>query len=162
QLGHRRYRMRQKASKDLTELGSTALPFLTPALLDTDLEIKTRAEKCVAAIKSGPATSLPHAAARLLQLRSPPGALETLLAYVPFADDEAMEEEVLNVMCALSVHQAKVPACLSAGLRDDMPVRRAAAAFVLGKIGTGADCQEVRKLLDDPNLKARLRSAQGL
>jgi HEAT repeat protein len=162
QLGHARYRMREKAKKELTALGSTALPFLKPALLDSDLEIKDRAEKCTAAIKSGPATNLPHAAVRLLQFRAPPEALETLLAYVPFADDESMEEEVLNVLCALSVREPKVHPALLAALRDDMPARRGAAAFVLGKVGTSADCREARQLLDDPNLKTRLRASQGL
>jgi HEAT repeat protein len=162
QLGSPSYKLRKKASIELTQLGSTALPFLKPAAIDADLEIKDRAEKCIAAIKSGPATSLPHAAVRLLQFRAPQGALETLLAYVPFADDETMELDVLNVMCALSVRRPKIHPALLAALRDDMPARRAAAAFVLGKVGTRADCQESRKLLDDPNLKARLRAAQGL
>src|SRR5262249_55505252 len=42
------------------------------------------------------------------------------------------------------------------------PPRRAAAAYVLARVGTREHCEAVRKLLQDPVLKVRLRAAQGL
>ena len=49
------------------------------------------------------------AAARLLLRRKPPESAQVLLDYVPFADDSAVEDEVLSVLSQLAVQDAKFP-----------------------------------------------------
>jgi HEAT repeat protein len=156
------YKVRKKAALDLTRLGPTALPFLRPVVHDADPEVQRLARWCVARIESGPGAALPTAAARLLLQRGPPEALETLLAYVPFADDETVEDEVLQVLSALAARDGKVPPALVPALRDGWPARRAAAAYVLARVGAPADCRAARRLLGDADPKVRLRAAQGL
>jgi HEAT repeat protein len=161
QLGDRSYKKRQQATRQLLELGSSALAFLRPALTEKDQEIWRRADECVRKIESGPATAVPAAAVRVLLRRAPAEALETLLAYVPFADDDTVEDEVLNALCVLATRDVKVNPALVTALKDPMPARRAASAFVLGNVGTSDDCEPVRRLFHDSILKVRLRAAQG-
>jgi HEAT repeat protein len=161
QLGHPRYVKRRQAIKQLKELGSAALPFLRPALADRDEEIYMRAKWAMEFIENGPATTVPAAAVRVLLRRVPPEALETLLAYVPFADDDQVEEEVLKALCVLAARDVRVNPALLEALQDPLPARRGAAAYVLGNVGTRDDCRPARKLFRDPNPKVRLRVAQG-
>jgi HEAT repeat protein len=155
------YKVRKKAAVELGQLGPTALPFLRPVLNDADQEVQRLARWCVTKIENGPGASLPTAAAHLVLLRHPPQALETLLGYVPFADDEAVEDAVLQVMCALGAREAKTPVVLFRALQDQWPARRAAAAFVLARVGTPADCQAAHRLLHDYDPRVRLTTAQG-
>src|SRR5262249_3219132 len=112
--------------------------------------------------------TLAIAAARLLtdvpEVRAGKTAapLQALLAYLPFADNDAIEEEVLASMCLLCVRRPDVESALSQALGDKEPQRRGAAAFVLGRAGTEEQRKQVRKLLADPVLKVRLSAAQGL
>src|SRR5262249_39574740 len=66
QLGHKNFRMRQKASRSLIAAGTQAVPLLKEALKDEDLEVHDRAAKCIEKIEKGPGPALPAAAARLL------------------------------------------------------------------------------------------------
>jgi HEAT repeat protein len=161
QLGHKSYKMRTQASTALAKLQTTALPFLRMGVADADLEIVSRAEKCIKAIEAGQAMQVPTAAVRLLQALAPEEALETLLGFIPFADDEAVEEEVLKAMLALSTRGPKVSSALVAALKDEMPTRRAAAAYVLGQVGSKTDCQAARKLVEDTDVRVSFRAAQG-
>jgi PQQ-like domain len=88
--------------------------------------------------------------------------MRALLNYAPFADDASVEEEVVHGLSLLSVRAPRIDPALTAALHDGAPARRAAAAYVLGRLGTRADCLAVRALLDDPSLTVRLRAAQGL
>lgn len=169
QLGARAWSARQKASKLLVEQGPAAVPFLKAAAETEVPEVATRAADCIRKIKQGPGPALSIAAVRTLTRAAGSGkaapvarAVEALLTYVPFADDEAVEEEVVNALCALSVRQPQVEPLFLSALHDPLPPRRAAAAYVLGRAGTAADCRAVQKLLADPVLKVRLRAAQGL
>jgi HEAT repeat protein len=172
-LGASAHRVRDDASRKLAVRGTPALPFLEQALGSTDLETARRARLCIEAIQSGPGPALPAAAVRLLARAgearqanpttgSPGPALLALLNYVPFADDASVEEEVVNALTVLSVREARVDPVLIAALHDRLPARRAAAAYVLGRVGTGEHCQAVRKLLGDPAPSVRVRAVQGL
>jgi HEAT repeat protein len=162
QLGSNVFRVRTKASAELTQLGSSALPFLRPALQNPDVEVRTRAAKCIATIESGPAMALPAAAVRVLRRRAPAQAIETLLAYTPFADNEEVEEEVLNALCVLATETAKLNPALRTALSDNEPARRAMAASVLGRVGTRDEFQPIHKLLADHDAKVRYQAAQVL
>ena len=172
QLDNRSWLAREKATRLLLAQGVPALPFLRNAVETEGPEVAVRAWRCIEKIKQGPGTELPIAAAHLLahigetkpgaNTVTPARALQVLLTYVPFADDDNVEDEVLNSLTVLSVRDARIDPVLVGALHDSQPARRGAAAYVLGRVGTRADCDAVRKLLADPVLKVRLRAAQGL
>jgi hypothetical protein len=162
EMGSLRFAVRQAASKELLAYGSSALGPLRAALNDPDAEIRHRAQDCVESIEHGPGAALAAAAARLLRARKSAGSVPVLLAYLPFADDETVEEEALVTLVVLGVHGGKVDAALLKALTDKEPSRRAAAALVVARSGTASDRDQVRPLLADREAKVRLRAAQGL
>ena len=60
------------------------------------------------------------------------------------------------------MRQPEIDPALLKALDDPLPLRRAAAGYVLGRVGTEEQRKLARKLLDDPILKVRLRVAKGL
>jgi HEAT repeat protein len=163
QLGDSSYRKREEASRKLMAMPTSILPFLETASHDSDLEISHRAARCYELLRRGPGTAQSLAAVRLLASQAAPAeAVPMLLRFVPFAEDESVEEEVLNALSLLSVREAKVDPSLSAGLADPLAGRRAAAAYVLGKVGNREQCDQIRPLLRDEVSKVRFRAALGL
>ncbi|MBI3412205.1 MAG: HEAT repeat domain-containing protein [Planctomycetes bacterium] len=167
-LGDPVYAVRSKASKLLIKEGTPALAFLKAASNDPEAERARRVQLCIDEIRRGPGPALPAAAIRLLarptanKEHSPAAAIRVLLGYVPFADDETVEEEVFTALTLLSLRESKVDPLLPEGLSDPMPSRRAAAAHVLGMVGGNDHLTGVRRLLDDPSALVRLRAAHGL
>jgi HEAT repeat protein len=179
ELGDKVWAKREKANKALIAEGVPALPFLKQAVDDGDLETVMRARKCMQAITNKSSPLVPAAVARLLAQAGDPAprkpnakddprdvkpavAIGVLLAYLPFADDETVEEEVINALTVLSVREAKIDTALVAALTDALPARRGAAALVLGKVGTRDHLEGIRKLLKDSAPKVQFRAAQGL
>jgi HEAT repeat protein len=163
QLGHPSYKKRRQAVTELVLAGSAARPFVDRAVKTSeDLEVIKRAAECLARIDRGPGPALPTAAIRLLVKQAPPEAIKVLLTYAPSAEDESVEQAVLAGLAVLSVREEKVDPALGAALRDPAPARRAAAAYVLGRVGLRADCRAVRRLLHDSAATVRFRAAQGL
>jgi hypothetical protein len=162
QLGDDAFETRQKASAELAALGPIALPLLEKAKSDPDVEIARRAEDCIQLIKQDYNVTVVPAAVRLLAVRRPPGAVETLLAYVPSADDEGVAEEVRNALAALGVRDGKADPALVAALTDKVPARRAAAGVALCRGNVAGERDAVRKLLEDPDPGVRLRVALAL
>jgi hypothetical protein len=161
QLGADDFDKRERASNELRSRGAPVLPLLRAAQQSDDREVARRAEMLIQEIETtGP--SLPIAAARLLARHKPPEAVEVLLAYLPHADDDSVEEEVLNSLLALTPEKGKVGETLAAALKDDQPARRGAAGYVLGRKGTAEQTRAVRGLLVDKSAKVRFRTAQGL
>jgi len=81
---------------------------------------------------------------------------------VPFVEDESVEEEILTCLTLLSLREPNVEPALVKALDDVSPARRAAAAYVLGHVGTKAHVAKVLPLLDDLQPLVRLRAAQGM
>src|SRR5688572_2585912 len=161
QLGAGAFKERDHADKQLLMRGHVALPYLKAAIDKAPLEAVRRAEKLMKTIEAmGP--ELPVAAARLLAHRQAPGAVETLLAYLPSAPDDWAEEEVLACLGQLAIRAGKVDAKLLAALHDPFPPVRAAAAYVLGRRADVEQRQAVRKLLGDPDPQVRERAALAL
>jgi hypothetical protein len=161
QLGDKTFKVREKASADLIALGPPALPALRQATKAGELETQRRALHCLQAIEKRNAHETVAAAARLLKALRPEGACAALLKYLPAAADEAAEE-ILEALYDLSGQRGHVDAAVAEALRDPAPARRAAAALVLGRLGTLDQTRAVRRLLDDANLTIRFRAAQGL
>jgi len=162
QLGSETYRLREQAAGELISRGPAVIEILREALKSPDLEIARRAERCLQRIQDTDyAVDVPAAAARLLAVRKPPRTVETLLAYLPFADNDTVADEVRNTLAALAVREGKADASLVAALEDRNVLRRAAAGEALIKASVKDLKPAVRKLLDDPEPAVRLRIAMA-
>jgi hypothetical protein len=98
----------------------------------------------------------------LLALRKPKGAVETLLAFLPFTDDEYLADEAQRAVAVLGIRAGQVDAALVQALDDPLPVRRAVAAEVLAGAGDAKLLPAVRKLLRDPSAAVRQSAALAL
>ncbi len=157
QLGADDFDRREKAMEELCKIGVRAAPLLRTARSDPDAEIAHRAGRCLATL-GAPDVALPMAALRLIARRRPDGAVSVLLAFLPFAADEGVEEEVFSTLLALTP-EGKADPVLDAALTDRSALKRAAAAHVLGRKGDPSQQAAVRKRLDDDDDGVRWRAA---
>jgi hypothetical protein len=147
QLGDDSFEAREKATQELVRLGPAAVPELRRASKDADVEIATRARRCLDKIAElkGP-EGLLGAALRLVALKRPAGAAEVLLALAPGLTDEDDARELRNALAAVSLRDGKPDAAVEKALEDRDPARRAAAAAALGKDGGAFEKQPGRRL----------------
>jgi HEAT repeats/PQQ-like domain len=158
QLGDNDYDVRQTASRDLAALGPIAIPFLNSALRSPDLEVVQRASLCLARVDVSTDRLLRLSAARVLGERRPRGATASLIAYLPLCrSEEELWGAVLDSLARLGPDD---PILVDA-LTDADPSRRAAAAFVLGKLAP-SQRDSVRRLLDASDTLVRFEAAHGL
>jgi HEAT repeat protein len=163
QLGDKTPELREKAAGDLVSLGPVAIPYLRQAAKDVDeAEIAARARRCLRFLEGNDATNVTATAARLLGARKPAGAAEVLLAYLPFADEDAVVEEVKNALVALALRDGKPDPVLVRTLEDPMPLRRAVAAEALCHVPGDELRPALRKLLQDPRPAVQMRVALAL
>lgn len=162
QLGDDQFEKREEASQELTKYGTPVLPLLRKAVKHPDAEIRRRAVACIEDIDQGPKTTLPIACAHLLAVRRPADAVPVLFAYLPHADDEEVEQAVLDALTMLNNGRAQPETALVTALKDDLPIKRAAAAYVLGRSGDKDVRAGVLPLLADKSTRVRFRAVQGL
>jgi HEAT repeat protein len=163
QLGDASSAEREKAAGELVALGPVAVPSLRQAARDPDeRETTAQARRCLDLIEGEDASTVPAAAARLLALRHPDGAAEALLAYLPFADDGSVLDEVRTALASLAGQNGKPDPALVRALADPLPLRRAAAAEALCHFPGDQVRRGLRKILLDPNPIVRLRAALAL
>jgi hypothetical protein len=159
QLGAPAFKARELASAALIARGPVVLELLRRAQKNSDLEVSRRAERCIEKIQGK--DYAPHvalAAARLIAKRRPEGAPAVLLAYLPFADSEALAGEVRTTLAAVAVRDGRPDGVLAAALADPSPLLRAAAGQALAR----ADKAAARKLLQDADATVRARVASAL
>jgi hypothetical protein len=161
-LGDDAFDAREEASRLLRERGAAAAPFLRSALTSADPEVARRAARALADLGDSAGPQLPMAAARELARKAPPGAVAALVAYLPFARDPSVEDEVCDALLALTPDGGPADPALAAALRDPEPTRRAAAAHVLGRKGDEEQAAAVRGLLADKEPSVRWRAALAL
>jgi hypothetical protein len=161
-LGDDDYFVREKATDDLRKRGASVVPMLRRALTQPDEEIKDRAQTLLLALEAKTNPVLSQAAVRTLRAKAPAEAVQVLFDYLPTADSEATEEEVLNTLAILSIKDGKIDKVLEDALKDKQPMRRAAAGLVLGRSGTADQKKAAQALLADPDSSVRFRTAQGL
>lgn len=163
-LGAPNYKARAAASARLVEVGSAALPALRIRVKHVDPEIARRAEACISEIEHQPrgAIAVIMAATRLVARRNPPGAIRALLTFLPFNEDEWVEEEILTGLTELSRKNPTLDPFVLELIRDKSPSRRAASALLAGRSREPAYQRHARRLLEDVNPRVRLRAAQGL
>jgi hypothetical protein len=155
QLGDDSYAVRDRATSALSQYGLPAVGLLRQALNHHDVEISRRAERCLAAIEKLPSKEVSAAAARQLARLKPNGAVAVLLAYLPFADDDSVAEDVRESLAALAVNNGQPDPLLVATLDDPAPLKRGAAGLALTRHRIPA----ARKLLADPDADVRMRIA---
>jgi hypothetical protein len=161
-LGSRSFAKRERAFEDLKKRGIAAIPFLRQALTSPDLETRRRAERCLAEIERDNSPEVTAAVVRLLASKAVPEAVNVLIAYAPHAEDDNVEEALLEALVSSTPEKSRPDPSLIAALKDDHALRRAAAAYVLGRCSDPALQTDVRRLLADKEAKVRFRAAQGL
>jgi HEAT repeat protein len=153
--------VRERAAATLVSFGPGVLPLLRQVANDLDdLDLAARARQCLQTLEGS--SSLALAAARLLAQAKPAGATEVLLAYLPFAEDDLVADEVTRALGAIAVRDGKPDPALVQALQDKAPLRRAVAAEVLCRAGGPQERAAVRRLLQDPRPNVRLRAALAL
>jgi hypothetical protein len=162
QLGGGSFRLRERAHAELLALGNSALATLREAERSRDFEVQRRALAIRRAIEKRADPITEAAVARLLAARKPAGAAGVLLAFLPFAADDSVREEVHRALPAVAVRGGRPEAALVAALKDRAAVKRAAAGSALVCVGAAAQLPAVRALLQDPDPAVRLRVALAL
>jgi hypothetical protein len=146
QLSDDTFAVREKASASLVEEGGRAVARLRQAVRSPELEVARRAQHCLTAIEATTGVPVIQAAAQLVAIRKPPEVAEVLLAYLPFAPDEATAREVRAALAEVAVRDGKPDANLTEALQSKDPMRRAAAAAALGRDGGAYSKQPGRRL----------------
>jgi hypothetical protein len=151
------------AQGELISLGAPVVPVVREiANQQHEVQASKRARQVLQMIEGPQAASVPLEAARLLAVRKPAGAAEVLLGYLPFADNDAVFEQIETSLIAVSVRDGKADPALLAAVKDPHAVRRAMAAKLLCQVGGVANAKAVRPLLKDPQPTVRLRAALAL
>ncbi|HVS39602.1 MAG TPA: HEAT repeat domain-containing protein [Gemmataceae bacterium] len=149
--------VREKASTELVGMGRRVAPLLRQTAGGSNAHIAPFAQNCLQRIEKDTPDPLPAAAARLLAMRAPDGAVAALLGYLPYADSDRSGEELRTLLNSLAGHDPKEAPVLVKALDDKIGVRRSAAAVAL--LRAGGSGSAVKKLLKDADLDVRLRTA---
>jgi hypothetical protein len=162
QLGDDQFAVRERASRELVRLGTPALPRLQVAARNSDPEVSSRARRCLDEIPAGSSLELTGAAVRLLGERRPAETVAVLLAFLPSAVDDLLEEEVAGVLADVGVQAGRVDRGLVEAARDPLPARRLAAALALARADSAEHRALARQLLQDADPRVRFHAAQAL
>jgi HEAT repeat protein len=161
-LGADEFPVRERASADLVAYGPLAAPQLGEAAHGADLERARRATTCLERIARADKNPLPVAAARLLVLRRPPGAVQALLDYLPWAGGEQRVGAIEDALADLAVADGKPDPVVVRALEDPVSLRRLSAAVALARRGGPPQWPALRRLLHDPDPELRVRLAAAL
>jgi hypothetical protein len=161
QLTDDEFEIREKATEDLVAIGAVAVPFLQRAAHDEDPEIAARAKISLERIEKYHDPALVSAAAGLLAKLKPAGSAEVLLAYLPFARDDAGTEAVQTALCALALRNGKVDPVFTRALQDKVAVKRIGAGLALLMGGPPGLRKDLRKLFQDKDPLVRFHIAMG-
>ena len=169
QLGDLDFATREKAYAGLISLGPSAIVGLKQADSSPNTEIKQRARDLRERLEAKAEPAIQAATARLVAREKPAGAADVLLAFLPFAPDLAVSDEICKALGSVAAPGGKVEPVMLEALHDKLPIKRGAAAEALVRADVkkqlpGADkiLPEVRKLLQDSEPAVRLRTGLAL
>ena len=162
QLGSTTYQTRARATDELIRAGRSALPALRLAMNHKDAETARRCRHCIRLIEQNTHLSLSALAARVLAQRQAPGTVEVLLAYLPFIDEESVEEEIRQSLKQLALSKGQAAVVLEGALGDKEPKRRGAAGWIVAQSGDAGQRQKVLPLLQDEAVEVRFLAASAL
>ncbi len=161
-LADNSFEVRQKASADLAASGPVATALLRAAARSPDAEVASRAQACLARVHRDGAAPVVRAGVELVIRRRPPDLVAVLLAYLPFAEDESVAEDIRTSLAALTAKDGKPePALLQARGGAD-PDQRAEAGVILARARLADGGPAVRRLLSDEDASVRLRVGRAL
>jgi hypothetical protein len=160
QLGSDSFSLREQASAEVALIGPGACALLREAARDADLEVRWRARQALADIQRGFDPDILACAARVLARRKPEGSIETLLAYLPSAEEASIADEVCLALASAAVRDGNPDPTLVRALTDRDAIKRGAAGAAL--TGYRAQLPAVRQLLHDANPTVRQRVALSL
>lgn len=162
QLGSVVFQVRVQASDELIRAGRSALPALREIAKHPDAEIVRRAQYAIGIIEQNTRLGLSANAARVLAERNPPGAIETLLAYLPFADEAWLEEDIRRCLKRIAYTDGKAATVIEGALADSVVQRRAAAAWLVGQSSDPKQRAKAIERLGDFSSEVRLLAASAL
>lgn len=150
--------VRDQAIGRLIGIGPGAIPLLRKVVNAGDKSRVEEAGKCLDLLDGPGAGDLALSALRAVDSVRPEGAVDVLLQYLPLADDESVMEQIQSVLTTLGEDSASRTALLTA-LKDEIPLRRIAAAQALVEGGGESNLSDVRPLLEDSSPQVRVRVA---
>ena len=162
QLGSNTYIVRAQATDDLIRAGRMALPMLRETAQNADAETARRAAYCIQVIEQNTRLALSVPASRLLAERKPAGALEALVAYLPFTDEAWVDEEIRQSVKVLGLVDGKAAPALETALDDPEAKRRAAAAWIVAQSHDADQRRKAEARLKDVSAEVRLLAASAL
>ncbi len=143
--------------------GSLSIPALRAVVNDlANAKAAERARKAMSLIDGRAGADLATAAVRLLAMRNYGGTVETLLAYLPYADDVAVLEAVATTIGQLAYPEGKAHGALLAAIESETPILRAIAAEALTRTDHPETRPIIAKRLADPSRPVRQRAALAL
>ena len=152
-MGDDDFETREAAFSQLTRLGSSALGRLKQVLAEKEksyeAEIVRRSVELVSKIEAKAEPGIQSATARLIAKTKPAGAAEVILAYLPFAANLNVTDEMCKALGAVAMADGKVEPALVTALEDKVAVKRGAAAEALVRAKATDQLSGVRKLLKD-------------
>jgi hypothetical protein len=161
-LDEDKFALREAAFTELLALGRIALPQLQKAAKGESRRAARQAEMLIERIENDSAQRLPLAVLRLLAVRKPRDAAESVLAYLPIAEDDTHSTEARKCLAALALRDGELEPALLHALADARLETRAIAAEALVQGGGAAGREAVRKLLRTDKPAVRLRIALAL
>jgi HEAT repeat protein len=162
QLGDDDFDVREQAFSSLAALGAAASGGLSQHAKDNDTEVRKRVEELRQRLDAKAEPAIQSAAARLIARAKPAGAAEVLLAYVPFAVDPVVVNEVCKALGAVAVSDGRVESVVLKALEDAVPIKRAAAGEAILRAGAKDHLDAARALLKDADPNVRLRVAMAM
>jgi HEAT repeat protein len=161
-LGDADFTVREKAQAEVKAMGSLIVPLLRQAARDKDLEVRSRARDCLSEMERDKNVPLALITPRLIALRKPAGAAETLLSYIPYAEEDVTLPEIQLALNAVAFQNGKIESAVVRSLSDSQGARRAAAAEALCLGGDRTHLPAIRKLMSDSDPSVRLKVALAL
>jgi HEAT repeat protein len=162
QLGSASPEVRQRACAECIALGAPVVPTLRLASREVDSpQLATLATRLLRILEED-AGQLTASALRLLTARRSPDTADALLEYLPYAENDAVIEELRNALISVAYQQGKADPALIRALSNEHPLRRAMAVTALCSTGNAEPRAVLRKLLSDPSPAVRLQSALAL
>jgi hypothetical protein len=155
------FEVRQKASADLVASGPVAAGPLRAAARSPDAEVARRAQAALAQVRREGTAAIILSGVKLVVRRRPPETVAVLLAYLPFAEDEGVAEEIRASLAALTVQDGKPEPALVQALESADPEQRAEAGVILARANLADTRPTVRRLLTD-EASVRLRVGRAL
>lgn len=162
QLGHRLYRKREVASKELIARGTVVIRLLERELTNKDAEISRRARDCISAIQQGPSIEVVLAVIRFIEQKKMIKAGDSLMLFLPYAEDQQVEQAVLETLLSLANEKKTFLDALKKHANDGEPARRAAVGYVFSRVALNDHKAIVKQLLQDSSPLVRFRTGKGM